>query len=73
MELGHLRQQAFDTVGQVRDAWYEVLRLRSDMSYREASVALAQKVLEENRRRVEVGVLPPVDILEAEVGSYNFV
>jgi outer membrane protein TolC len=63
-----LRQQAFDTLGEVRDLWYEVLRLRADMSYREASVALAQKVLEENRRRVEVGVLPPVDILEAEVG-----
>lgn len=63
-----LRQRAFDILSQVRDTYYEVLRLRADMDYRETSVALAQKVLDENRARVEVGVLPPVEILEAEVG-----
>lgn len=63
-----LRERAFDILSRVRDAYYEVLRLRADMGYRETSVTLAQKVLDENRARVEVGVLPPVEILEAEVG-----
>jgi outer membrane protein TolC len=63
-----LRARAFDVLSRVRDAWYEVLRRRADLGYREASVELARQVLEENRARVEVGVLPPVDILEAEVG-----
>ena len=68
LSVQDLRQRAFDVLTQVRDSYYEVLRLRSDMGYRETSVALAQKVLDENRTRVEVGVLPPVEILEAEVG-----
>jgi outer membrane protein TolC len=68
LSVQDLRQRAFDILSQVRDTYYEVLRLRADMGYRETSVALAQKVLDENRARVEVGVLPPVEILEAEVG-----
>jgi len=68
LSVQDIRQRAFDILSQVRDTYYEVLRLRSDLSYRETSVALAQKVLDENRVRVEVGVLPPVEILEAEVG-----
>lgn len=68
LSVQDLRQRAFDIIAQVRDTYYEVLRLRSDMEYRETSVALAQKILDENRVRVEVGVMPPLDVLEAEVG-----
>lgn len=63
-----LRERAFDLLARVRDTWFDALRTRDELAYRETSVALAQKVLEENRARVEVGVLPPVEILEAEVG-----
>ena len=68
LSVQDLRQRAFELIAQVRDTYYEVLRLRADMQYRETSVALAQKILDENRVRVEVGVLPPLDVLEAEVG-----
>lgn len=68
LSVQDLRQRAFDIIAQVRDTYYEVLRLRTDMKYRHTSVALAQKILDENRVRVEVGVLPPLDVLEAEVG-----
>lgn len=63
-----LREAAFRLLGEVRDAYFDALRHRDNLAYREASVALAAKVLEENRRRLEAGVLPPVEVLEAEVG-----
>ena len=63
-----LREQAFAVVSNVRKEYYEILRLRDNLAYRETSVALAEKVLVENRARVEAGVLAPVETLEAEVG-----
>jgi outer membrane protein len=52
----------------VRNAYFDVLRFRDNLAYRETSVELAKRVLEENRARVRAGVLPPVETLEAEVG-----
>ena len=63
-----LREEAFVLLTRVRDAYFDVLRFRDILDYRETSVELARRVMEENRARVDVGVLPPVDILEAEVG-----
>lgn len=61
-----LREVAFALLAEARDAWYEVLRLRDNLRFRETSVALADKILRETSARVEAGVLAPVDILEAE-------
>jgi outer membrane protein TolC len=63
-----LRERAFQLLAQVRDAYFDVLYFRDNLAYRETSVNLARKVLEENQARVEAGVLPPVEVLEAEVG-----
>jgi outer membrane protein TolC len=63
-----LRDLAFAILGDVRDSYFEVLRLRDNLAYRETSVALAAKILAENRARLRAGVLPPVDVLEAEFG-----
>lgn len=63
-----LRESAFLVLADTRDTYFEVLRLRDNVRYREASVALAASLLEENRARVRAGVLPRVDELEAEFG-----
>jgi len=63
-----LRELAFALLAEVRDAYCEVLRLRDNLRFREISVALARKILKEAEARVQVGVLPPVDVLEAEFG-----
>ncbi len=63
-----LREKAFEVVARVRNTWFEVLQLRQDRDYRRTSVELAQKVFEENRARVDAGVMPPIENLEAEVG-----
>lgn len=67
-ERENLREQAFTLVRDVRNAYFDVLRYRDSLAYRETSVELARQVLKENRARVEAGVLPPVENLEAEVG-----
>ncbi|MEJ2202382.1 MAG: TolC family protein [Desulfuromonadaceae bacterium] len=63
-----LRSQACELLAQVRNGYFDVLRYRDNRTYRQISVALAQKILDENRLRVKAGVLPPIDVLEAEVG-----
>jgi outer membrane protein TolC len=63
-----LRESAFLTLADTRDAYFEVLRLRDNLRYRQASVALAATLLKENRARVKAGVLARVDELEAEFG-----
>jgi outer membrane protein TolC len=63
-----LREEAFVLLTRVRDAYFDVLRFRDILDYRETSVELARRVMDENRARVDVGVMPPVEILEAEVG-----
>lgn len=68
ISVQNLRERAFAVVSDARKGFYDVLRLRDNLAYRETSVALADKVLVENRARVEAGVLAPVETLEAEVG-----
>jgi outer membrane protein len=63
-----LRSEVFNLLAAVRNAYYETLRTRDDLAFREASVRVAEQVLKENQARVEVGVLPKVELLEAEVG-----
>jgi len=63
-----LRNEVFGLLAEVRNAYYETLRTRDDLAYREASVRVAEQILKENQARVEVGVLPKVELLEAEVG-----
>lgn len=69
-EVENLRERAFFLVRDVRNAYFDVLRYRDNVLYRETSVELARQVLRENRARVDAGVLPPVENLEAEVGVH---
>lgn len=55
-------------LARVRNAFSDIHRARRFVSLRESSLALATTILAENRARVAVGVLPPIDVLEAEVG-----
>ncbi len=64
----NLRQSAFELLNLVREAYYQALRFRDEVEFRRTSVSLAERVLKENRARVDAGVLAPVEILEAQVG-----
>lgn len=64
----NLREQAFAVLSEVRNGYFEALRLRRNVLARQTSVALAETLLAENRERVRVGMLPQLDVLEAEFG-----
>ncbi|HBT83205.1 MAG: hypothetical protein A2091_02925 [Desulfuromonadales bacterium GWD2_61_12] len=63
-----LQQQAVELLVTVHNRYVEILRSRQLIIFRETSVILAWNLLEETRARVAVGVLPPLDLLDAEFG-----
>ena len=58
-----------DTVAQVRNDYFKLYNLREILAVRRTSLALANKILEETRGRVKAGVLPAMEILNAEFSA----
>jgi outer membrane protein TolC len=61
-----LRSQVITTVNSVQQAYYELVYARDNVKVQEASLELAEKLLAENKRRVEVGALAPLDEKQSE-------
>jgi outer membrane protein len=58
-----------DTVAQVRSDYFKLYNLRQVLEVKRTSLALANKILDETRGRVKAGVLPAMEILNAEFSS----
>ena len=56
------------TVAKVRSEYFTLYSLREQREVRKVSLALAQKILAETKTRVAAGVLPAMEILNAEYG-----
>jgi len=61
-----LRNQVMTTVTSVQQAYYELVFARDNVKVQEASLELAEKLLADNKRRVEVGALAPLDEKQSE-------
>ncbi len=61
-----LRQQIIATVTAVELAYLEVIAARETIAVSEVALQLAEQLLRENQKRVEVGVLAPLDEKEAQ-------
>ncbi len=61
-----LRQQIINTVSAVENAYYELIFARENVQVQERGLQLAEQLLAENKKRVEVGVLAPLDEKQAE-------
>jgi len=61
-----LRDQVMTTVNSVQQAYYELVFARDNVRVQEASLELAEKLLADNKRRVEVGALAPLDEKQSE-------
>ena len=61
-----LIDQVINTVTQVELAYYELVAARETIAVAEVGFQLAEQLLRENKKRVEVGVLAPLDEKEAE-------
>jgi len=63
-ELG-LRGQIMDNIHLVELAYYDLIAARENVKVQEQALQLADRLLAENKRRVEVGALAPLDEKQA--------
>ena len=61
-----LQQQITQTTRNVRSAYYDLVGAIGQLSVAEQSLNLAKESRKNNERRVEVGTIPPIDIVEAQ-------
>jgi outer membrane protein TolC len=61
-----LRQQIILTINAVEQAYYNLIFARESVRVQETALQLAERLLWENRKRVEVGQLAPLDEKQAE-------
>lgn len=64
-ELG-LRQTIMDTITRVEQAYYNFIYAEEAVKVQQKALELAERLVAENRRRVEVGALAPLDEKQAE-------
>jgi outer membrane protein len=54
------------TTSNVKNAYWELTFQLDNLAVQRASLELAQQLLKENERRVEIGTMAPIDIIEAQ-------
>lgn len=57
------------TVAQVRTEYFKLHSLREEYEVKKVSLELARKILSDTQARVKAGVLPAMEVLNAEYGS----
>ncbi|MEM1060451.1 MAG: TolC family protein [Verrucomicrobiota bacterium] len=53
-------------VTEVADAYYELIFARGDLAAQQAALELAEQLLQDNKARVEIGVMSPLDVSQAQ-------
>ncbi|BCS33941.1 RND transporter [Luteitalea sp. TBR-22] len=61
-----VRTTVTNTLAQVRNAYWDLVFAREVVDVAQRSLALAEKLVEDNKVRVEVGTLAPIDVVQAE-------
>jgi outer membrane protein len=61
-----LVQAVAQTGRQVRNAYWDLVYARNNLEVQRQSLTLAQQSLRDNRSRVEIGTMAPIDIIEAQ-------
>jgi outer membrane protein TolC len=61
-----LRATVVTTVRNVKNAYWDLKYALANLEVRQQSLDLARQTLKDNRTRVEVGTMAPIDIVEAE-------
>ena len=66
-----LRATIATTVANVRNAYWDLAYARAAVDVARRSLELAEKLVEDNKARVEVGTLAPLDVVQAEAEAAN--
>jgi outer membrane protein TolC len=69
--IEHLNTRLINTVAQVRTDYFKLYNLREQLEVKKVSLELARRILKETRARVNAGVLPAMEILNAEFGAVS--
>ncbi|MFZ4859560.1 MAG: TolC family protein [Desulfuromonadaceae bacterium] len=69
--LEHFNVRLLSTVAQVRTEYYKLHSLREERDVKKISLDLARKILSDTEARVKAGVLPAMEILNAEFGAVS--
>jgi outer membrane protein TolC len=68
MSIEDFRTRVMDTISEVQSVYWDLLAAIENLRVTEQSLALAQNLLEENRIRLKVGTMAPLEVLQAETG-----
>lgn len=60
------KQQVISTVAQVQNLYWDLVTFIADVRGREEDLRRAEKLYADNKRRVEIGTLAPIEIIRAE-------
>lgn len=63
-----LKGKIIDVITNTKRAYWNLLLSIEELEVRRLSLKLAKDLLERNRKKVEVGILAPIEIIEAEAG-----
>ena len=63
------RLQVVNTVVALENAYWDLATQAESVKVAEQSLAVAQKLLEDNRRQAEIGTLAPLDVVAAEAAA----
>ncbi|HEX9024296.1 MAG TPA: TolC family protein [Geobacteraceae bacterium] len=69
--LEHLNTRLLNTVAQVRTEYFRLYGLREQLQVARTSLELARRILSDTRAQVAAGVLPAMEITNAEFGVYS--
>lgn len=61
-----LENQVINIVTQVENAYWNLVYARENVKVQQANVQWAEKLLEDNKRQVEIGTLAPIEVVRAE-------
>ncbi|MHB8121884.1 MAG: TolC family protein [Desulfuromonadaceae bacterium] len=67
--LERFNSRLLATVAQVRTEYYKLHSLREEQKVKKVSLELSRKILSDTKARVNAGVLPAMEILNAEFGA----
>lgn len=68
LSLADWNQKALDTAAEARNRFLSLAKARESLATREASLAVARRVHEENEARVKAGVLAAFELQDSELG-----
>ena len=60
------KQQVITIVNRVENLYWDLVSLRANVNSQQEALDLAQRLYEDNKRRVEIGTLAPIEIVRAE-------